>query len=50
MKRKDVSKDANMLTTRLVLAVKDSGTLDKKYKARVAAHGHKDKELSLIHI
>ena len=42
VKRKDVPPDANVLTTRMVLAVKDIGTPGEKYKARVAAHGHKD--------
>ena len=44
VKRKDVPPDANILTTRMALAVKDIGTPGEKYKARVAAHGHKDKD------
>ena len=44
VKRKDVPLGANILTTRMVLAVKDIGTSGEKYKARVAAHGHKDND------
>ena len=44
VKREHVPPDANVLTTRMVLAVKDIGTSGEKYKARLAAHGHKDKE------
>ena len=36
--------NANVLTTRMVLAVKDIGTTNEKFKARVAAHGHKDND------
>ena len=44
VKKKDVPPNANILTTRMVLAVKDIGTANEKYKARVAAHGHKDSD------
>ena len=44
VKRKDVPAGANILTTRMVLAVKDIGTPGEKYKTRVAAHGHKDND------
>ena len=46
VKRKDVPAGANILTTRMALAVKYLGSPAEKYKAHVAAHGHKvrDKE------
>lgn len=44
VKKTDIPRDANVITTRMVLSVKDIGTSDEKYKARVAAHGHKDRD------
>lgn len=44
VKRKDLPPDANVISTRMVLAVKDVGTESEKFKARLAAHGHKDRE------
>ena len=44
VKRKNVPPDANVLTTRMVLAVKDIGNPGETFKARVAAHRHKDKD------
>lgn len=42
MKRKDVPKNANIITTRMVLSAKDVGAADEQYKALVAVHGHRD--------
>ena len=44
VKRKDVTPNLNVLTTTIVLAVKDMGTENQKFKARVAAHGQKDSD------
>ena len=44
VKKRDVPPESNVLTTRMVLAVKDVGTENEKYKARVTAHGHKDSD------
>lgn len=44
VKKKEVPPGSTILTTRMVLAVKDIGTKNEKYKARLAAHGHKDRD------
>ena len=44
MKKKNVPNGPNILTTRMVFAVKNIGTEKEKYKAHLAAHGHKDRD------
>ena len=44
VKKCDVPPNSNVLTTSMVLAVKDVGTENEKFKAHVAAHGHKDSD------
>lgn len=50
VKRNDVPLNANLLSTHVVLAVKDICTPNEKYKALVAAHGHKERDKdNLVH-
>lgn len=44
VKKKDLPATANVISTLMILAVKGVGTPGEKYKAPVAAHGHKDRE------
>ena len=43
-KKSDIPPNSNILTTRMVLAVKYVGTENENFKARIAAHGHKDSD------
>lgn len=44
VKWKDLSPDANIISTRIVLAFKDVGSDLENYKARLVAHIHKDRD------
>ena len=44
----DIPSDANILNGRFILAIKDTGTTDERYKARFVVQGHKDRDKALI--
>lgn len=45
---KDIPADAIVLGMKIILAIKDGGTAEERYKARIVALGHRDRQKALL--